>query len=120
MPRSGRCSGCWPPFTAACASNATSSPTRPTPSRSSLRPARPRVWSWDISKLLGPAKWTYFYLYVILDVFSRYAVGWTALQKPVYDGCRVQSSQRKNSSLVAAAPPRTGSRLSLSRVTLIA
>jgi putative transposase len=35
------------------------------------------LWSWDISKLLGPAKWTYFYLYVILDVFSRYAVGWT-------------------------------------------
>jgi putative transposase len=35
------------------------------------------VWSWDISKLKGPAKWTYFYLYVILDVFSRYAVGWT-------------------------------------------
>jgi putative transposase len=35
------------------------------------------VWSWDISKLKGPAKWTSFYLYVILDVFSRYAVGWT-------------------------------------------
>jgi putative transposase len=34
------------------------------------------VWSWDITKLLGPAKWTYFYLYVILDIFSRYAVGW--------------------------------------------
>lgn len=35
------------------------------------------LWSWDVSKLTGPAKWTYFYLYVILDVFSRYAVGWT-------------------------------------------
>ena len=35
------------------------------------------LWSWDISKLLGPAKWTYFYLYVILDVFSRYVVGWS-------------------------------------------
>jgi putative transposase len=34
------------------------------------------VWSWDISKLLGPAKWTYFYLYVVLDIFSRYVVGW--------------------------------------------
>ena len=33
------------------------------------------LWSWDITKLLGPAKWTYFYLYVILDVFSRYVVG---------------------------------------------
>jgi putative transposase len=34
------------------------------------------LWSWDITKLLGPSKWTYFYLYVILDVFSRYVVGW--------------------------------------------
>jgi len=34
-----------------------------------------QLWSWDISKLLGPAKWT-FYLYVILDVFSRYVTGW--------------------------------------------
>jgi len=34
------------------------------------------VWSWDITKLLGPSKWTYFYLYVILDIFSRYVVGW--------------------------------------------
>jgi len=35
-----------------------------------------QVWSWDITKLLGPVKWTYFYLYVILDIYSRYAVGW--------------------------------------------
>jgi putative transposase len=35
------------------------------------------VYSWDITKLKGPAKWTYYYLYVVLDVFSRYAVGWT-------------------------------------------
>jgi transposase InsO family protein len=34
------------------------------------------AWSWDITKLLGPAKWTYYYLYVILDIFSRYVVGW--------------------------------------------
>lgn len=34
------------------------------------------VWSWDITKLLGPAKWTYYSLYVILDIFSRYVVGW--------------------------------------------
>jgi transposase InsO family protein len=34
------------------------------------------IWSWDIIKLLGPAKWTYYYLYVILDIFSRYVVGW--------------------------------------------
>lgn len=35
-----------------------------------------RVWSWDITKLRGPAKWTYYYLYVALDIFSRYAVAW--------------------------------------------
>jgi len=35
-----------------------------------------QVWSWDITKLLGPATWTYFQLYVILDIFSRYVVGW--------------------------------------------
>lgn len=35
-----------------------------------------QVWSWDITKLLGPAKWTYYYLYVLLDIFSRYVVGW--------------------------------------------
>lgn len=35
-----------------------------------------QLWSWDITKLKGAAKWTYFYLYVILDVFSRYVVGW--------------------------------------------
>ena len=35
-----------------------------------------QVWSWDITKLLGPQKWTYYYLYVLLDIFSRYVVGW--------------------------------------------
>jgi len=35
-----------------------------------------QVWSWDITKLLGPQKWTYYYLYVILDIYSRYVVGW--------------------------------------------
>ena len=34
------------------------------------------VWSWDISKLKGPQKWVYYYLYVIMDIFSRYVVGW--------------------------------------------
>jgi putative transposase len=35
-----------------------------------------QVWSWDITKLMGPAKWSYFYLYVLMDIFSRYVVGW--------------------------------------------
>jgi putative transposase len=41
-----------------------------------LATAPNQLWSWDITKLLGPQKWTYFYLYVILDVYSRYVVGW--------------------------------------------
>jgi len=41
-----------------------------------LATAANQVWSWDITKLLGPVKWTYYYLYVILDIFSRYVVGW--------------------------------------------
>ena len=35
-----------------------------------------QLWSWDITKLRGPVTWTYYYLYVILDVYSRYVVGW--------------------------------------------
>jgi putative transposase len=35
-----------------------------------------QCWSWDITKLHGPAKWTYYYLYVLLDIYSRYVVGW--------------------------------------------
>ena len=35
-----------------------------------------QVWSWDITRLLGPKKWSYFYLYVIMDIYSRYVVGW--------------------------------------------
>ncbi len=39
------------------------------------------VWTWDITKLPGPQKWTSYYLYVILDVYSRYVVGWTLADK---------------------------------------
>ena len=35
-----------------------------------------QLWSWDITKLRGPVVWTYYYLYVLLDVFSRFVVGW--------------------------------------------
>jgi putative transposase len=52
--------------------------THPAYAKPELLAQRPNeLWSWDVSKLKGPAKWTYFYLYVILDVFSRYVVGWT-------------------------------------------
>ncbi len=40
-----------------------------------------QVWSWDITKLKGPAKWTCFHLYVILDIFSRYVVGWLLAER---------------------------------------
>jgi len=63
-----------------------------------LATAPNELWSWDITKLLGPAKWTYFYLYVILDVFSRYVVGWMVAhresaemaRKLIEDTCRKQ------------------------------
>ena len=43
------------------------------------------VWSWDITKLLGPRKWTYYYLYVILDIYSRYVVGWLLAERESAD-----------------------------------
>jgi len=57
------------------------------------------VWSWDITKLLGPAKWTHYYLYVILDLFSRYTVGWMVAEKEtaalaerlIRESCRKQA-----------------------------
>ena len=52
--------------------------THPAYAKPELLAERPNeLWSWDVSKLKGPAKWTYYYLYVMLDVFSRYIVGWT-------------------------------------------
>jgi len=58
-----------------------------------------QVWSWDITKLKGPVKWTYYYLYVLLDIFSRYAVGWmvarreqaSLAQKLIEESCEKQS-----------------------------
>jgi putative transposase len=53
-----------------------SHPARVKPELLATRPNQ--VWSWDITKLAGPAKWTWFYLYTILDIYSRYVVGWMA------------------------------------------
>jgi len=50
-----------------------------------LATAPNQVWSWDITKLLGPAKWTYNYLYVILDVYSRYVIGWMVAHREQAD-----------------------------------
>jgi putative transposase len=46
-----------------------------------LATAPNQVWSWDITKLRGLAKWTYFYLYVLLDIYSRYVVGWLIAER---------------------------------------
>ena len=59
--------------------NQTRHPTYAKPELLATQPNQ--LWSWDITKLLGPAKWTYYYLYVILDVFSRYVVGWMAAHR---------------------------------------
>jgi putative transposase len=51
--------------------------THPATVKPELLATRPNaVWSWDITKLLGPAKWTWFYLYVLIDIYSRYVPGW--------------------------------------------
>lgn len=51
--------------------------THPARVKPELVATKPNMcWSWDITKLHGPAKWTYYYLYVIIDIFSRYVVGW--------------------------------------------
>jgi len=46
-----------------------------------LATAPNQVWSWDITKLKGPQTWSYFYLYAILDIFSRYIVGWMVAER---------------------------------------
>ncbi len=64
-----------------------------------LATAKNQVWSWDITKLKGPAKWTYYYLYVIMDIYSRYVVGWmiahreqaTLAKRLIEDSCDKQA-----------------------------
>lgn len=65
-----------------------------------------RVWSWDLTKLRGPVKWTYYYLYVVLDLFSRYVVAWmlahhehgTNARALFAQACRARSALRPESS----------------------
>jgi len=67
------------------------------------------VWSWDITKLKGPVKWRYFHLYVILDIFSRYVVGWmvahresaTLAQRLIAETCDKQGISREQLTLHA-------------------
>jgi putative transposase len=61
-----------------------------------------QLWSWDITKLKGPAKWTYYNLYVVMDVFSRYVVGWMVARREsavlaerlIAEACHRQGIQR--------------------------
>lgn len=71
-------------------------PAYPVPQVHATKPKQ--LWTWDITKLLGPTKWTYFYLYVVMDVYSRYVVGWmvahresaTLAQKLIEEICERQ------------------------------
>jgi putative transposase len=80
-----------------------------------LLASRPNeVWSWDITKLLGPAKWSYFYLYVLLDIYSRYVVGWMVAhresaqlaKKLIAESVRKQAIERGQLTVHADRAPR--------------
>lgn len=84
--------------------------SRPRYQKPELLATRPNeVWSWDITKLKGPAKWTYFHLYVIMDIFSRYVVGWmvahresaTLAKRLIADTCEKQKVAREHLTLHA-------------------
>lgn len=72
-----------------------------------------QLWSWDISKLRGPRPGQYYYLYVILDVFSRYIVGWLVAdhesahlaEQLVLESCRKQAIARDHLTLHADRGP---------------
>lgn len=74
-----------------------------------LATAPNQLWSWDITKLRGPATWQYYYLYVVLDVFSRYVVGWLLAEHEsaelaeqlIAESCRKQGITRDQLTLHA-------------------
>ncbi|CAN5857701.1 hypothetical protein BH23ACT10_BH23ACT10_40550 [soil metagenome] len=77
-----------------------------------------QCWSWDITKLLGPEKWTYYYLYVIIDIYSRYVPGWllapcesSELAKQLIDDtCAKQGVTRDQLTLHADRGPSMASK----------
>jgi putative transposase len=84
--------------------------THPAAVKPELVATRPnQVYSWDITKLHGPAKWTYYHLYVILGIYSRYAVGWMVAtcesavlaEKLIAETCAKQGITRGQLSLHA-------------------
>src|SRR5450756_2546918 len=72
--RSAPCTASWPQARKSASGASSCGPIYKKPEL--LAQAPNEVWSWDITKLMGPAKWSYFYLYVIIDIFSRRVVGW--------------------------------------------
>jgi len=60
------------------------------------------LWSWDITKLKGPVKWTYYYLYKVMDVFSRYVVGWMVAYRESGDLARdlIEETCRKQEIII--------------------
>ena len=80
--------------------------THPAYAKPELLAERPNeLWSWDVSKLKGPAKWTYFYLYVILDVFSRYVVGWTVQHRETAQLAKALIEQATEQQQISAQDP---------------
>ena len=57
-----------------------------------------QVWSWDITRLLGPKKWSYYYLYVIMDIYSRYVVGWMVADREKVDPAELPEAWRSPGS----------------------
>ena len=78
-----------------------------------LAEAPNQVWSWDITKLRGPVKWTYYYLYVILDIFSRYVVLFFTLNREDFSFVIHLDRQPRTSRRREA---QTGSRARTARV----
>ena len=80
-----------------------------------LAEAPNQVWSWDITKLRGPVKWTYYYLYVILDIFSRYVTGWMLAHREsaelarrlIAESCRKQDIEPGELSFCLLRPGST-------------
>jgi len=70
------------------------------------------VWSWDITKLRGPQKWSWFYLYVILDIYSRYVVGWMVASRESSASSPARGRPRAHSSSAPLATSRSNSSLS--------
>jgi transposase InsO family protein len=74
---------------------------------------RATKWSWDITKMHGSAKWTYYHLYVILDIFSRYVVGWMVAHPASAALTEALIRHDGTPTVPGAANRQTGSRLQL-------